>query len=372
MDIDDLSRQIITMYEEVKETDETFTMKTEVWMLLNTILEDEVPEAKLVCFGSTVTRMCLEGGDMDIVLLIDSEEVSHLYKVDVLGRIKWRISKIKLSSAECFFTDFELLSGCFVPLLKFKAGFLTKKSGSYIQVELSVSQLRSKKFHNSSKRNNDVQNGTRNTHLLICYNNLFKRHSYPILNVLGVILKYWASHHSLLGNYYHRISSYGLYLMLIFYLQQQNVLPCLQEEYPELFATYEPVLIGSRYTCEKQQVVLEREQKVKQNINIGNTLIGFLEYFGNFDYNLVISVRTGKLLNNCKCADYADSEISRDSAREWFREVLIEDPIYRYNVARATSDMNVAKKIIETFKISGNVLKETKNLKDIFAVCSDT
>jgi len=359
-------------YEKFKETRETFDLKIEIWMLLNNVVEKEIPNAKLICFGSTVSRICLEGSDMDIVILINSKRLNQVDKITILETIEDKLSSVEFNRKESFFSEFTLLSSCAVPLLKFKSGFLTKKSRQYIEVELSVSQKCSGINDNWYQ---STQDGTRNTHLMICYSKMFQKNTYPILKILGIVLKQWAKHHSLLGNFYHRLSAYGLMLMLIFYLQQELVLPCLQKEYPEKFGKEVPIFKGGRYSCEFQKDIINKwNEKSLRNAHkedLGYLLAGFFRYYSDFDYysyKSVISVRTGELLDKRDCAEYAHNNFSPDSAREWYREILIEDPIHRYNVARATSDISVANNIKETFSRSSSAISQRNMLIDAFTL----
>merc|ERR1719150_165210 len=155
---------------------------------------------------------------------------------------------------------------------------------------------------------------------------MFQKNTYPILKILGIVLKQWATHHSLLGNFYHRLSAYGLMLMLIFYLQQEKILPSIQKEYPKLFKKDVQIFKGGQYSCEYQKEIIDKIGEVislnERRNDLGSLLIGFFRYYGNFDYKnykSVISIRTGELLDKRDSADYAFNNFSHDSVKEWCR-----------------------------------------------------
>lgn len=143
---------------------------------------------------------------------------------------------------------------------------------------------------------------------------------------------------------------------MIFYLQQLNILPVLQispELHPERSEKIDDVPIYPKYIHDNTP-----NKHPKNYQSLGTLLIGFFEYYTNFDYgSQCISIRLGKLIskNNSFFKNTATPQI-----------FCVEDPfIVIENTARTVSNHSLAD-IRAEFNRAFQLLKQRKSLSSIF------
>lgn len=335
---DTLSAKLVLEYRKRRDTSSAFIQKMEIWKSLYLSLpsDEKIPSksrVNLMAFGSTMTRLGSSGADLDIVLMVEGP-LDHSASLLLLERLMKAWSRREAM---------EVIPAT-VPLLRFKS--------KGIQVDLSA-------VGHGGRRHE----GVRNTHLLMCYAELD-----PRVRPLAVIVKSWAKHHDLLGTYNKRLSGYGLILMLIFYLQQLKVLPCLQQEHVVEFNKWVCVMDHLEYKFQAHQNILEQyKRKPRQNNeSLCELLHGFFCYYRSFPFSAghVVSVRTGQILSSSECA--RDSAEHGVDIRGWTSEILIEEPFMRYNVARATSNRATARRILQTFATTAAKLKDQGTVGSIY------
>lgn len=100
---------------------------------------------------------------------------------------------------------------------------------------------------------------------------------------LALVLKTWAKSSEILNNNL-ALTSYALYLMLIFYLQTKSVLPVLQDS--------KEVHLVKGCNCYFGNGA---DWKTNNSENVAQLLLGFFEYYSYFDYaEKAVCVRLGK------------------------------------------------------------------------------
>ena len=295
--------EILELYHQVKEPERRFQQKMKVWRRLYWHLRKEFDDFNLIPFGSTMTGFGLQDSDLDIVLLLPEAKLEMASdRISVLERCQ---DALLAAKDKYLRAPFELID-CRIPILVLK----DTSTSPPLKIELSCAVA-------------DKLDGTRNTHLLLSYSDLD-----PRVRQLMVVLKKWAEFHLLLGTRHKRLSGYSLALMLIFYLQRTSVpvLPVLQKIHPKEFGLETPIVQKLNYTFQCQESIISSYSS-KNKESLSTLLQGFFDFYSHFSYNCVISVRTGKTLIREYCSRY--SEEKEQEGREWYREVLVEDPIFR-------------------------------------------
>lgn len=167
-------------------------------------------------------------------------------------------------------------------------------------------------------------------------------------------VKLWAKEHSINEARFQTLSSYALTLMVLHYLQSgvfPPVLPCLQEELPNVFNS-DSMIFDLPYTPPPW---VSRNRQ-----SLGELLSGFFSYYGggprNFDPNRdVASVRKGMVLEQKDCEAYA--RMHKLSPGQWNARILIEEPFDRTNAARAVCSDQKWGLIVEAFLYTRDVVE---------------
>jgi len=275
----------------------TMNQKIALWSEIYRAVRTDV-DASLFVFGSTFNGFGAEGCDIDMCLFPQGMLVSD----------KQWLSRVRgLLQRHCghFIKGRIELINAKVPILK----FFDRTGG--LEVDLSV--------------NNPTS--IRNTHLLFCYSQADYR-----VRPLVLAVKRWAKEHGINEARFQTLSSYSLTLMVLHFLQSgvfPPVLPCLQEELPEVFNSnseitslpYQPPPWASR-----------------NRQSLGELLCGFFSYYAggrnSFDPRTdVASVRCGMVLDQRDCEDYA--RLHKLGQGQWSARILLEEPFDRTNAARA-------------------------------------
>lgn len=133
------------------------------------------------------------------------------------------------------------------------------------------------------------------------------------------------------------------------------VVPCLHGLHPNKFSP----------TSEIQGIDIQEEPpdfKSDNKMSLGELLIGFLQYYTYFNYNMfAISVRTGSRLPIDECR-YARS--LKNDPHQW-KFLCIEEPFDLSNTARSVYDALQFKRIRNVFNKSYKILVRERNLTSI-------
>jgi len=293
-----LTEDMVNLFNSRQQRMDTMEQKIALWTEIYRAVRTDM-DAGIFVFGSTFNGFGAEGCDIDMCLFPQGPAVSDK---QWLTRVR---SLLQQHCGHFIKGRIELISAK-VPILKFydRAGGL--------EVDLSV--------------NNPTS--IRNTHLLFCYSQADYR-----VRPLVLAVKLWAKEHGINEARFQTLSSYSLTLMVLHYLQSgvfPPVLPCLQEELPQVFHSnstitslpYEPPPWSSR----NRQC-------------LGELFCGFFSYYGSaprgpFDPRTdVASVRRGQVLDQRECEEFARAR--KLNPGQWSARILLEEPFDRTNAARA-------------------------------------
>ncbi len=114
---------------------------------------------------------------------------------------------------------------------------------------------------------------------------------------------------------------------------------------------------------------IEAGSKNRYKGSLFDLFCGFFRFYSTFPFERgVVSVRTGHVLDKYSCSEHSESVEEGDSGgRQWYgKECMVEDPIYRYNVARATSNRDTWCRILGAFRETSRRLEERPGLGQIF------
>ncbi len=320
----DLNTKVWEAYESCRELDHRHSQKVTVWTKLFKLLSPHFPGCNLLPFGSTQTRFAISGSDLDVVLI----QAPNSFGLDNLDFLVKCETIMKQESVRNRYRHLEVIPAT-IPILKFT------DTEFDVLVELSVST-------------NGSGNGTRATHLLMNYSKLDDR-----VPALCVVVKKWAANRDLLGTWNKKLCGYAVVLMVVFYLQVEEFLPCLQEFYPEMYSSSSKVTEHLRYRMEPYKELLQQQSRIvkKNSLSLAQLFTGFFEFYATFDFeSKVISVRTGNALDRRNCRDHSVAHQGVDEARRWNSFVCVEDPINRWlNVTRAVMSKDQWRMIKDAF-----------------------
>ncbi|XP_026463768.1 poly(A) RNA polymerase gld-2 homolog A-like [Ctenocephalides felis] len=146
--------------------------------------------------------------------------------------------------------------------------------------------------------------------------------------------------------------------MVIHYLQcgvKPPILPCLHAMYPGKFENYTDI-----HTIDIHERL--EPYKTDNNQSLGELLLGFFDYYANFDYSAwAISIRLAKLL---KIDDCKNEQMPKNDPTQWLY-ICIEEPFDRTNTARSVYLYNMFLYIKSVFSFSYMKLKQTHDLDRI-------
>lgn len=119
-----LHNEIIDFYNYIKPSEETNQKRMASFNTIKSLLEKEIPTAKLAVFGSFATQVYLPHSDVDIVLVDDSSDVDELLK---------KTKKVMKKHPE-FFENIDVIDAK-IKLIKFTA----KDSG--VEFDISFNEV---------------------------------------------------------------------------------------------------------------------------------------------------------------------------------------------------------------------------------------
>ncbi|KLT41907.1 hypothetical protein CC85DRAFT_101955 [Cutaneotrichosporon oleaginosum] len=313
--LSDLSTSLFSFVLPLLPTSEELTIKEEVRTLIEKLIKTIEPSARLLSFGSSCNSFGLRNSDMDLVVLIDDPEAgldSSLF-VQMIGDLLERETNF----------DVKPLPKARIPIIKLN---LAASPGLPFGIACDIG----------------IENrlAIENTRLLLTYATIDPAR----VRTLVLFLKVWAKRRRINSPYRGTLSSYGITLMVLYFLvhvKQPPVLPNLQRIAPVRPITEEEMMLEGRNVYFFDDVEMLRQEWSSVNFeSVGELLIDFFRYFSHdFQFNtMVLSLRAGPLTKESKgWTNDIDvgglNEMARDRNR-----LCIEDPFeITYNVARTVT-----------------------------------
>lgn len=208
---------------------------------LHTALAYKFPSHEIHFFGSSITGLDVQGSDLDVY--IENVRDSHKPDVVTLKTLRFLIFKSRK------FCDVLLIPAAKVPIIK------CIHTKTQICCDINV------------KNKVSVQNSK----LIKYYLNLDDK-----IRPLMIFIKFWAEHYDLKKvNFF---SSYALYMMVIFYLQQE---PYKLPTVFDLQKNIQPEIIDG-WNCAFNPI--EFSSPALKNATILDLTLGFFRFYGEFDY----------------------------------------------------------------------------------------
>eukprot|EP01026_Neomeris_dumetosa_P051740 TRINITY_DN4557_c0_g1_i12.p1 TRINITY_DN4557_c0_g1~~TRINITY_DN4557_c0_g1_i12.p1 ORF type:complete len:443 (-),score=61.85 TRINITY_DN4557_c0_g1_i12:270-1598(-) len=160
------------------------------------LLESKFARSRCFVYGSAGNHLCIrEHNDVDLCLRIQTNDESQEFQGQIVDKIAGYMEDMGMK-------DVRSLPHARVPICK----FTFPDTGTH--VDISVNNLLP----------------VFNTKMLARYCEID-----PRVRKLVYIVKFWAKRRILNDPYHNTLSSYAYVLMVIFFLQQKGILPCLQQ-----------------------------------------------------------------------------------------------------------------------------------------------
>ncbi|XP_041981374.1 UTP:RNA uridylyltransferase 1-like [Aricia agestis] len=307
---------------------------------LQTLLDDlehtlhsEWPDCKIYAFGSIITGLGIKTSDVDCYVDLPAwqgppDEVCVRRARKILG---WRRN---------IFQNVFAITHAKVPIVKF--------------------------YHMPTGRNCDVSfkspAGVENSKLLAYWLQSDSR-----ILPLTITIKYWSKVHNLTGT--NLMTNYSLILLVVFYLQQKNILPSVQFLQKKV----------QKFFINSWNVAFNAENHVNTNEeSLFQLLKGFFEYYSTFDYEkFIVCPYLGrlvekKLFNHLETvpndfALYKDNVYSQDCEPMRLDSFMcIQDPFEHNRNCSVALYPKLANTIVASFKIAVHVANDVNNfLKSI-------
>jgi len=278
--ISDINGQMKKLRSLCELEDNDINQREKIREFIENILKELYPECTAHLFGSSVNGLGFKGSDIDVY--VGSENIKD---IDTNIQRQLKMGRQILDKLQnCQKSDMNELHGiegilsATVPIIK----FVHSKSG--IECDLSFSNRRALINSRFIKMCLEVDSRIR---------------------LLMTTIKYWAMHHKLSGSGDRNvmINNYAICLMVIFYLQSENILPSVKKLQQHMDASEsvsikvkgKKVAYGfpndlSKWRC--NEIDLSENSK-----SLTELLYGFFDFYANFDYlNSIISPNNGLII----------------------------------------------------------------------------
>ena len=248
---DPLAKYLVLKSDEIRQ-------RHEVAHLIETSLKEYFPECVSHLFGSSVNGVGFKESDVDIYIDLQKEP-SLLKKSD--SEIGEKIVSILKKIPEI--TNVEGILGARIPIVRFV------HVESNLKCDLS--------FHNMMS----VMNSK---FLKMC------QQADPRINTLMIVIKFWAEFQKLSGSSsgrdrYKKMSNYALCILVIFFLQNEKILPSVQELYYNTVSEDSCIINGFECGFPRDlslwKIPLDSFPNEK---SVSELLHSFFEFYANFDY----------------------------------------------------------------------------------------
>ncbi|PIN04400.1 Polynucleotide adenylyltransferase [Handroanthus impetiginosus] len=311
-DINSLNDPFLAVFESLISADEEKIKQKQLLSILEKLVTQEWPEARLHMYGSCDNSFGFSNSDIDISLAMENKDIDR-------GQLLLKLADILKSKN---FQNVKALPYARIPVLK----FIDPVTG--ISCDICI--------------NNAL--AVVNTKLLRDYAQIDVR-----LRELVFIIKHWAKSRRVNETYQGTLSSYAYALMCINFLQQQRpaILPCLQK----METTYST--IASNIECSYfDQVEKLQHFGVENGESIAQLVWGFFHYWAYcHDYeNDVISVRTGGTLS--KSSKGWNARVGNDC-----HFISIEDPFEVSHDLSRVVDKNSIRVLREEFERAAEIMQ---------------
>jgi len=317
--LDKITEPIMKYYNQVKPSEYEITQREAFRKYVQKMIWTQWEDASVHLFGSSATNIFSRDSDIDLCLIIPD---THGEETTIIQHLARYLRKLGVTHTLPLVT-------ARVPILKL----------------LSTGRIFRYKFDLCVNR----PLGTHNSRLIRAYLDLD-----PRIRPLAFVLKAW-SKRTRIHNPSGGLSSYALYLMLIFFLQTRAsvsdnppILPNFQEN-----PTEEMEVMG--YNC---HFAVPQDWKCCNTETIGQLLVAFFEFYAYFDFiKYAVCIRFGKLAVKSATAFPHVSQ----------RPVVIEDPFeIDFNCARLVKAHTLAR-IKRLMKTAFITLYTTQKIDDLIS-----
>lgn len=264
---DELTAEVLGLVEELRQPQQ----QVEAWKRkleqLNVCLRNEGLQGCLEPFGSCCNGFSTVSSDLDLCFNLP---VSQAFTIPDSKREKYlsRISQDGLQE--------ELQKRLFDLIAKalFASGFTTEDVRSKFGARTPILCVQSSDFIMDIGICNQV--AIENSRLLRTYSNFD-----PRVSQLGIAIKYWAKRRRLSNSVRRVLCSYAYILLVIRFLQEELVVPNLQQDYPE----DRPKHMCEKHDCSfEENLELYEEMKGQNSASVGDLLVRFFRFYSLFDW----------------------------------------------------------------------------------------
>ena len=311
-----LTESLLKTYTNEKQTYEIYELKVDLRQRLYSLLVREMDEMiDLYMIGSSQTMgMGSKTCDTDLCLVVYDPEKHIDMKYEQRDVVLNKLEELKQILEDNQMASKAMVIPALVPILKFT------ETVTGIEVNININKVVT----------------IRNTYLLYMYSTMDRRVAQLVL-----LVKIWAEKKGIKSAFNKSLTSYSISLMVIHFLQKgcsPPLLPCLQKESDHLF-NEDPT---------KLRLLPPDVPHLQTNTqDLGQLFANLFEYYATFDFNKVISVRTGHLLDRQEMMG-PDSK-PPNFLRQWRCHICIEEPFDRTNTSHAVHDCRMYRQIVQEF-----------------------
>jgi poly(A) RNA polymerase GLD2 len=286
------SHMLNQLYNSYKQPDITYLIKTELRKRIYNILVRSLTDSlDLFLIGSSQTGVGSHYSDCDLCLILYDSNGQIDRKYDNKLKAIGKLCEINMLLKNSELTENGEVIPAQVPILKFY------DRQSSIEVNININRTVT----------------IRNTHLLYIYAELDYR-----VKPLIVAVKLLARKNGINRAFNKSLTSYSINLMVIYFLQtvcEPPVLPCLQNEFPNIFTNN---ILQLRL---EKNIISKIGFQSRNTEELGLLFLKFLEYYSYSDkIDKVISIRTASY------RDKSEYVVVNGNQRQWNSILLIEEP----------------------------------------------
>lgn len=260
--------------------------QTQAWKLkleqLNACLARMGIQGHLEPFGSCNNGFSTVSSDLDLCLNVTAVEAFSIEET----KKKQYVERYSLGDLET-----ELEKQVYDAIIKalLDCGFAIEDITSKFGARIPILCLESAQFIMDIGIRNQV--AIENSHLLRTYSQFDDR-----VSQLGITIKHWAKRRRLSNAVNRVLCSYAFILLVIRFLQEELVVPNLQQDYQG----GESRLMCGSYDCSfEKDLELYEEMRGQNSASVGDLLVRFFRFYSLFDWNTqAISITKLQLLKS--------------------------------------------------------------------------
>lgn len=226
----------------------------------DTIFKSSGQKPEVHLFGSSVNGFGAEGCDLDIALIFQTSGIKQKNIINSVDKLDVHLK------GDTNISNKEVISSAKVPIIKLKYLF----NGTKYDCDLSLSNYRA----------------ILNSEMLLTYSKVDE-----VVQIIGLFVKEWAKRNNICGH--QHLSSFSWVIAVIHYLQNEGVLPYLQD-----------IDMPAKKSERKEYYFkdidnLNQYFKPKNIDSLSELLFGLFNYYGNvFDYRFMIILRRSRAIIN--------------------------------------------------------------------------